>query len=699
MPRRVFSVLFSLSIVLSGMLVAGEPDSDPNATLAEYFRHETARVSAAALDDVNSLEDWKARRGELHRQLADMLGLDPLPKRTPLNAKITGTIEGEDVIVEKLRFESRPGLYVTGNLWRPREQSEPLPGILYVCGHAKVKENGISYGNKTHYQHHGAWFARNGYVCLIIDTLQLGEIEGLHHGVFPRALKASSTPDHPVYDTHWWWYSRGYTPAGVETWNGMRAIDYLQSREEVDSDRIGVTGRSGGGAYSWFIAAMDDRVKAAVPVAGITDLENHVVDDCIEGHCDCMFFTNFYQWDFPLLPALIAPRPLLTSNTDKDRIFPLDGVVRTQFFARKIYQLYGADKKLGIHVTEGPHQDTQELRIGAFVWFDRFLKDKRQVVKDAGEKPFTPEELKVLDEIPEDEKNTTIDETFVSRAATPEVPKSQEEWQALRTEWEETLAKTTFSGWPQNADTPAVKLVETTRIDDATIHEYRVTTQAPFELPLYVVIPEGVDKSAAVEFQPVDQAGWHAFAVAAELINSKKKDSEAIETWRDRIAESQQVLAIFAPRGIGPSAWTDNPKERVHIRRRFMLLGQTLAGMRAWDIRQALGALPAIDSVANRPVKLTASGSDATTWALHALVKGSASLEGLALIGLPADYHNAPELLVISQILNVPQTLAIIAEQSPVTIKTDDPQAWEWTRTLAKRLDWPGEQLVITPGN
>ena len=96
--------------------------------------------------------------------------------------------------------------------------------------------------------------------------------------------------------------NRGYTPAGVEAWNCIRALDYLETRPEVDPKRLGVTGRSGGGAYSWWIAAIDERIKAAVPVAGITDLQNHVVDGCVEGHCDCMYMVNTYRWDYPRSP-------------------------------------------------------------------------------------------------------------------------------------------------------------------------------------------------------------------------------------------------------------------------------------------------------------------------------------------------------------------------------------------------------------
>src|SRR5262249_3445585 len=158
-----------------------------------------------------------------------------------------------------------PGLYVTANLYLPKTKAkQKYPAILYVCGHATVIENGVSFGSKAHYQYHPAWFAAHGYVCLILDTLQLSEIPALHHGTYRENM--------------WWWKSRGYTPAGVELWNAIRALDYLETRPEMDAKKIGVTGRSGGGATSWWLAAADDRVQVAVPVAGITDLYSHLCE-------------------------------------------------------------------------------------------------------------------------------------------------------------------------------------------------------------------------------------------------------------------------------------------------------------------------------------------------------------------------------------------------------------------------------------
>src|SRR5205807_3263342 len=129
----------------------------------------------------------------------------------------------------------------------PRLAGKKYPAILYVCGHANRGRD----GNKSEYQDHGIWFARNGYICLILDSLQLGEIPGVHHGTYGRPwnhLKAYGIDGKNQVENRWWWQALGYTPAGVECWNGIRGIDYLLSRPDVDPERIGVTGISGGGA-------------------------------------------------------------------------------------------------------------------------------------------------------------------------------------------------------------------------------------------------------------------------------------------------------------------------------------------------------------------------------------------------------------------------------------------------------------------
>ena len=116
-----------------------------------------------------------------------------------------------------------PRVYATANLYLPKNREGPLPTIIYVCGHAMGP-----HGNKAEYQRHGITLAKHGYAALIIDSIQIAETFALHHGILNNEME--------------WWYSRGYTPAGLEVWNVMRALDYLETRPEIDADRFGITG-------------------------------------------------------------------------------------------------------------------------------------------------------------------------------------------------------------------------------------------------------------------------------------------------------------------------------------------------------------------------------------------------------------------------------------------------------------------------
>ena len=163
-PWALFLAIVEL-VFVPGWVVQAAADpraSVGNEQLAQYFQAETLRLETACRTRLSSLADWRAHAPEYRRQLFDMLGLDPLPARTDLRATVTGRIEQPEFTVEKLHFQSLPGLYVTANFYLPRNLAKPAPAILYVCGHAQVKTNGVSCGNKTAYQHHGIWFARNG---------------------------------------------------------------------------------------------------------------------------------------------------------------------------------------------------------------------------------------------------------------------------------------------------------------------------------------------------------------------------------------------------------------------------------------------------------------------------------------------------------------------------------------------------------
>ncbi len=680
---------------------AGVDTGRGDELVSEYFRLQTKELTDNAFADIHTLEDWQSRRGEYRRQLFEMLGLDPLPERTALKAVVTGQARQDDVIVENLHFQSRPGLYVTANLYRPAKQTEPLPAVLYVCGHGAERKNGVSYGNKTHYQHHGAWFARNGYVCLMIDTIQLGELEGIHHGTYREKM--------------WWWNNRGYSSAAAEAWNCIRSLDYLQSRDEVDGDRIGVTGRSGGGAYSWWVAALDDRIKAAVPVAGITSLHNHVVDGCVEGHCDCMYMVNTYRWDYPLVAALVAPRPLLISNSDKDGIFPLDGVIDVHAKVRKIYELYDAGDKLGLQITEGPHKDTQELRVHAFRWLNRFLKNSDALIEQTAVNFFQVEQLKVFDRLPADERVTTIHETFVPAVSRDALPQTRENFETARDEWMKGLNEKTFRSWPHGGgvDELAVTEVANVHLSGVSVRKIEFTSQKPYRLAMYVVESTGrkapAEQSISISVLAAPQWKSVASALAVAMPEEFGELPKAKGRWQQIAVEAkenpEQSFVYVVPRGVGPTEWNRNERKRTQIRRRFMQLGQTAATMQIWDVRRALQALDQLDGFAARQRDIQATG-DAAVWSLYASLF-EPRMGALDLHELPTTNRAAPDLLNVSRVVELTGVLMMAADHAKtirLSVAPEDLTAWQGVTNVGfKKPGTAGPldvQIVdITTGN
>ena len=409
--------------VLFGTSASGQVSrSTSSLPWTSYLEDRVQEIEETTEKELNEItrENWESVQQEWRGELQEMLGLKPWPEKTPLAAHTTSAHEGEGYRVENLHFQPSPKVYVGANLYLPKGDRPDTgwPAVLYVCGHARVDEFGRLAGNKTSYQHHGIWFARHGLACLIIDTIQLGEFQGEHHGTYKLG--------------RWDWISKGYTPAGVEAWSSIRAIDYLQSLPQIDSDRIGITGRSGGGAYSWYAAALDPRIRVAVPVAGITDLRNHVLDGCVEGHCDCMYMVNTFRWDYGKLAALIAPRPLLLTNTDSDSIFPLDGVIRIHRQLESLYRRIGKPQDYGVLIGPGPHKDSQELQVGAFKWLHLHLTGKEILVERAATKEIAPHQLVAFPkELPLDERVTGAAEWFASKDSSPLL----ENWETEGKEW------------------------------------------------------------------------------------------------------------------------------------------------------------------------------------------------------------------------------------------------------------------------
>jgi DNA-binding GntR family transcriptional regulator/dienelactone hydrolase len=351
--KRFLTLCAAASLTFT-MAAHSAGDSDPSrSAVTDYCVREATRITEQGRRDTASIEAWEQVSEKRRAELQEMLGLAPWPLRTPLKAVITGKLVKGSYIIEKLAYQSLPGIYVTANLYLPSGGRAPHPAVVYVCGH------GFSpYGAKAFYRDYPASLAKYGYVVLAIDPVQISETYALHHG----------PSGYGMFD----WYALGYTAGGAEVWNAMRGIDYLETRFEVDAKRIGMTGRSGGGATSWLTAALDPRVKVIVPGASIITYVSHLRDYTDLRKCDCMFFGNIYRHDMLDLGGLLAPRPVYMIYGKKDPGFPS----AYPEFERQIgalYRAYGKPEALRSLGEDAGHEGTQLQRSEMVRFFDRYL--------------------------------------------------------------------------------------------------------------------------------------------------------------------------------------------------------------------------------------------------------------------------------------------------------------------------------------
>jgi cephalosporin-C deacetylase-like acetyl esterase len=622
---------------------SAEPVAVTNATAQDmirtFLRQEAVRLDAQFLDGITNRQQWEARRPELRQQYLEMLGLWPLPERTPLSAQVTGIIEREEGFrVEKLHFQSRPHLYVTGDLYLPRDAKPgaKLPAVLYVCGHSGRGRD----GNKTAYQHHGMWFATHGYVCLIIDSLQLGEIAAIHHGTYRY--------------NRWWWQARGYAPSAVECWNGMRALDYLQSRPEVDPDRFAVTGISGGGAASFWIAAADERVKVAVPVSGMDDLEDYVGETIVNGHCDCMFLINTFQWPWTCIAALVAPRPLLFENSGHDPIFPMNGNDRIRARLDKLYGFYTnrTEQLFDIGITPGGHNDNPELRLMAYRWITWHLQTSNAPVTEPELPIIEGKQLRAFpDALPADEVNTRIDELFVPMA-TNALPKTAEEFQGWRKDRLAELRRIVFRPLPEKLEPKAA-------LDLGRKPQTGSLTTAPGITTHWKYFPAASSQSEARR--------WLAVLGPDESL-------EARPEWLAKLAGGAPVLLV-APRGTGPTHWQDPAP--FTIQRSLALLGRTVDGGRVEDVLAVAASV--LRGKPSAKWTMTGRGQAGVIAAYAALFEPR--LAEVVAVDPSASHRDGPIFLNVLRVIDVPDALGMLA-QRPLTIHTVQDHAFVRTASI-----------------
>lgn len=624
-------------------------------TIYGSARQEARRISSASLAVPLSPAQWKATVSKRREMWREMLGLSPLPPRTPLAAKITGVLQRGDYVVEKIHFQSIPGAYVIGNLYRPAKPAGRLPVVLYLCGHSKGKVN-------PPYQANPRWFGQHGYVALVLDPIQLGESQGFHHGTYR--------------EERWDWISRGYTPAGTEVWNAMRALDYLETRPDVDSDRMGVTGLSGGGVISWCLGAADERIKVVVPVCQSGSIEHVITDRATDGHCDCAFWINYYRWCWPDIGALIAPRSLLIASGSGDILWRPYGYRDVAQRIRHQYAALGVGSHFNLVEDWTPHGYTPKLRRAIFTWFNTHLKNDPTPVTDDVTDFVEPEENLLVfgGKLPKQDEMRRIDKLLVHRPDLPTIT-DVAAWQAYQKTAIKRLRNITFrytvpqcvprqrdfraDGSDKNRNVYATYVMDS--FDGMTISmktKRPQTTERPIPTLIFAIQPDARSTFAG--------GGSSRPNIQGECITA------AVEV-RNTAATS-----------VGPGyLWT--------ARRTYPLLGETLPERQVSDL---LGAVTLLrhDSVTS-PVAVYGQAYTAPLAIYAALL--DPRITEIVLADPPTSHEDptTPEFLGVLRTGDLPHNLAL-AYPRPITFVGKMPDEYQWTRDLYGKLG-AGDRIRI----
>jgi dienelactone hydrolase len=333
---------------------------------------------------LNSLSDWQQRQEFIKATLLKIVG--PFPERNPLNPKIIRTLNKDGYRIEHIVYESQPGFYVTSSLFIPGSltKKSKAPAIIYCSGHSAEGYRSAVYLNTI------ANLVKKGFIVFAFDPVGQGE---RYEYLDPSTGKSMI----PGYGEHSYAgcqsFITGSSQARYMIWDGIRAVDYLLTRKEVDPARIGITGRSGGGTQSAYIAAMDDRIYAAAPENYLTNftrlLQNIGPQDAEQN----MFNIIASGLDHPDLLLVRAPKPMLMITTTRD-IFNIQGVLETEKEVARIYKAYGKEDNFTRTEDDAPHASTVKNREAMYAFFRKHLNTPGSSADEETE-PFTPEEVKV----------------------------------------------------------------------------------------------------------------------------------------------------------------------------------------------------------------------------------------------------------------------------------------------------------------
>ncbi len=322
-----------------------------------YIAHKITTERTAP----ETLAKLKKQRPELKEKVLDIIGLNPMPEKTPLNIKYVGDkIDLGNCYFQRVVYESLPKVYVAAHLFIPKNVTFPVPAVIHVPGHSL----------RDKYRPHARTYAENGFVA--IELPMVGE-----EGKIGAGWDACG--EHAQYLGHFNWYNTGYSTAAPTVWDGVRTVDFLLTLTDnsgtklVNGNKIGMAGLSGGSIRVLYTAIADPRISVAVVNEGVTAIEQYNKPRGISSTCDIHLFYNYYGISYGELFSLVAPRKLLIQNGTLDKLYPNPLPVIN--YLKAVYSLYGASDSFDYKMYEQGHGYSDPIWNAEHEWMDRWLRN------------------------------------------------------------------------------------------------------------------------------------------------------------------------------------------------------------------------------------------------------------------------------------------------------------------------------------
>ena len=609
-------------------------------SLWSYYGNIAETIASNAMKDVSDLSQWESLRPVIREQFFQSIGLDPLPPRPETRLRELGTFSSKGYEVRRIAYQILPDCWASACVYLPDSSADQgLPAVLYVCGHKEIGIHG--------YQDHAAMWARRGYVCLIVDTVEQHDNPGDHHGLY--------------YGYRHDWISMGYTGAGGELWNSIRALDVLASMPELDPERIGATGISGGGAHSFFLSIADDRVKAVASACGVATPKWTLQNRHLLNHCDCMYFNNPYQRDTCEFGAVIAPRPIFLCFASEDSLFSREEYYHLAERLKRVYALYGNEDACCLYEYPGGHGYCDSAVEKINDWFDRHVAGTPH--PPAALKPFEHSEstVSVFNGCPPTPNRLRILPELLCSEGSVELPHSASDWRRIRSEVTSKLRTQIFPFLAEPAETLEIEQVGDWVASGVKHRSYRAGLEG---MALWIEM--------LIHAQP---SGGVVIGVAHGAENARD-----VLHRLDSFAEGMDVVAI-EPRGTGYTA--PHPDRLGDTLRAGALVGCMPITLTIRDLRAVIPFIQDLPPFKGRPVYLAGRSDAGIACVYHALF--DEGVAGVIAEELPATHLEGGYILMIMRVLDLDHAIGLLAPR-PACLVNQTPNRNRWAKAVYRRL-------------